>query len=60
MLHLHTINDETWSGTSRRIKDYITQKMSKNETDANGKVYVFLVMNKVISFINNQLSGIEQ
>lgn len=59
-IDLRTLNDERSSGIGRQIKDYIKLKISKGVTDEAGKAFVFLVTDKAVTFVNNQLSGIEQ
>ena len=60
VIDLRTLNDERSSGTGREVKDYIKLKISKKATTADGKAFVFLVTDKMISFTNNQLSNILQ
>ena len=60
VIDLRTINDEKSSDTGRQIKDHIRLKISKNATDDDGKAYVFLVTDKSISFVNNQISAIRK
>ena len=55
-----TINDEKSSGIGRQIKDYVKLKLSKGETEDVGKAFVYPVTEKAVSFLNNQLSGVEQ
>ena len=59
-IDLRTINSEQSSGVGREIKDYIKLKISKKATTADSKAFVFLVTDKRISFVNNQLSSIDQ
>ena len=60
VIDLRTINDERSSGIGRQVKDYIKLKISKGETPGSGKAFVFLVSDKAIDFVNNQISNIEQ
>ena len=59
-IDLRTINDEAASGIGREIRDNIKIKKSKNTTDSAGKVYVFLISDKAVRFINNELGTIDQ
>lgn len=58
-IDLRTIDDEMSSGVGREIKDYIKLKISKGASDAC-KAFVFLVSDKAVSFLNNELGTIEQ
>lgn len=60
IIDMRTLNDERSSGTGRQIKDYVKLKLSKDVTQDDGKAFVFLVTDKRVSFVNNQLSNIEQ
>lgn len=60
VLDLRTLDDEKSSGIGRQIKDYVKVKLSKKVTTAAGQVFVFLVTDKAVTFVNNQISSIEQ
>ena len=60
VMDLRTINDEKSSGIGREVKDYIKLKISKGVTTANCKAFVYLVADKAVSFVNNELSAIVQ
>jgi hypothetical protein len=60
VIDLRTINDERSSGIGREIKDYIKLKISKQATSAACKAFVYLVSDKSVSFVNNQIASIEQ
>jgi hypothetical protein len=45
--------------TGRKIKDYIKLKISKEATPA-GKAFVYLVTDKAVDFVNNQIGTIYQ
>ena len=59
-IDLRTINDERASGIGREVKDYIKLKFSKGVTTAASKAFVFLVTDKAVEFVNNELSRILQ
>ena len=60
VIDLRTLNDERSSGIGRQVKDYVKLKISKKVTGADGKAFVFLVTDKRVQFVNNQLSSIDQ
>lgn len=60
VVDLRTINDDQSSGIGREIKDYIKIKLSKGVTSDDGKAFVYLVSDKSVSFVNNELRSIEQ
>ena len=60
VIDLRTINDEGSSGIGRQIKDYIKLKISKKQTSASSKAFVFLVSDKAVEFSHNQINNIEQ
>jgi hypothetical protein len=59
-IDLRTINDERSSGIGRQVKDYIKLKISKGATTAACKAFVYLVTDKAVNFVNNELNSILQ